>query len=134
MRSKNRSTSPSVPAKTPAVSPKMVSLALSIPSSRESTGVTATKGTNSSFSQIQVSSGAVTTVGWTKFPRSRSPSVTTSPPEMISPPASFTASTADRKRPTASWSMTGPTNVSRSRGSPTPSSPVLSASRLTNSW
>ncbi len=62
-----------------------MSFALSIASSSSSNGATATNGTNSSFFQIQLSSGASTTVGSTNSPLPKSPSVMRWPPVTIVP-------------------------------------------------
>ena len=76
------------------MSPYSVSFAFSIASSSSSNGATATNGTNSSFLQSQLSSGASAIVGCTKSPRPRSPSVMRAPPVTIVPffPASAAAS------------------------------------------
>ena len=62
-----------------------MSFAFSIASSSSSNGATATKGTNSSFFQSQLSSGASTIVGSTNRPRPKSPSVIRCPPVTMFP-------------------------------------------------
>ena len=109
-----------------------MSFASSIASSSESTGATATNGTNSSLFQIQLSAGTSTTVGSTNLPRARSPSVSRSPPVTILP--FLRASSAASSNVSIAGSlMIGPSYTSRSSGFPTLISSVFSLSRPRNS-
>ena len=98
--------------KIPAWRPKRVEFASTIASSSESTGLTVTTGPKTS-SQLTFSSGAAfaITVGRIR------PSCT-SPPARISAPPARASSIQSRIRSRASSSITGPTSVSSSAGSP----------------
>ena len=104
--------------KSPAVSPYSVSFAFSIASSSSSNGATATNGTNSSFFQIQLSSGTSTTVGSTNRPLPNSPSVIRCPPVTIVPFLRASSEASSNVSIAASL-MIGPRNTSRPIGSPT---------------
>src|SRR3954454_17436395 len=96
--------------KTPACSPKRVPFARATASSKVSNALTTTTGPKASSQLIFASSGTfASTVGLSR------PS--SSPPVRISPPDSAIHA---RRRVPASSSITGPTSVSSSAGSPTP--------------